>query len=61
MSHLFLRAMSGINTALYRLTGGKAGGRMGKAPILLLTVAGRKPESHERRRCSTGGTATTTS
>jgi F420H(2)-dependent quinone reductase len=34
--------MSGINTALYRLTGGKAGGRMGKAPILLLTVAGRK-------------------
>jgi F420H(2)-dependent quinone reductase len=42
VSHLFLRAMSGINTALYRLTGGKVGGRMGKAPILLLTVAGRK-------------------
>ena len=42
MRHLFLRVMSGINTALYRLTGGKVGGRMGKAPILLLTVAGRK-------------------
>jgi F420H(2)-dependent quinone reductase len=39
---MFLRVMSGINTALYRLTGGKVGGRMGKAPILLLTVAGRK-------------------
>ena len=42
MSRMFLRVMSGINTALYRLTGGKVGGRMGKAPILLLTVAGRK-------------------
>jgi F420H(2)-dependent quinone reductase len=42
MSHLFLRLMSGLNTALYRLTGGKLGGRMGKAPILLLSVAGRK-------------------
>jgi len=41
VKHVFLRAMSGINTALYRLTGGKVGGRMGKAPILLLTVAGR--------------------
>jgi deazaflavin-dependent oxidoreductase (nitroreductase family) len=34
--------MSGLNTALYRLTGGKVANRMGKAPILLLTVAGRK-------------------
>jgi deazaflavin-dependent oxidoreductase (nitroreductase family) len=42
MSNLFLRVTSGLNTALYRLTGGKVGGRMGKAPILLLTVAGRK-------------------
>ena len=42
MKHLFLRAMSGLNTALYRLTGGKVANRMGKAPILLLTVAGRK-------------------
>ena len=42
MSHLFLRVMSGLNTALYRLSGGKVGGRMGKAPILLLTVAGLK-------------------
>ena len=42
MKHLFLRAMSGLNTALYRLTGGKVANRMGKAPILLLTLAGRK-------------------
>ena len=42
MKHLFLRATSGLNTALYRLTGGKVANRMGKAPILLLTVAGRK-------------------
>jgi deazaflavin-dependent oxidoreductase (nitroreductase family) len=42
VKHLFLRAMSGLNTALYRLTGGKVANRMGKAPILLLTVAGRK-------------------
>ena len=42
MKHLFLRAMSGLNTALYRLTGGKVANRMGQAPILLLTVAGRK-------------------
>ena len=34
--------MSGINTALYRLSGGKVAGRMGKAPVLLLTVTGRK-------------------
>jgi deazaflavin-dependent oxidoreductase (nitroreductase family) len=42
VKHLFLRAMSGLNTALYRLTGGKVANRLGKAPILLLTVAGRK-------------------
>ena len=42
MKHLFLRAMSRLNTALYRLTAGKVANRMGKAPILLLTVAGRK-------------------
>jgi deazaflavin-dependent oxidoreductase (nitroreductase family) len=42
VKHLFLRAMSGLNTALYRLTGGKVANRMGKAPIFLLTVAGRK-------------------
>jgi deazaflavin-dependent oxidoreductase (nitroreductase family) len=42
VKHLFLRVMSGLNTGLYRLTGGKVGGRMGKAPILLLSVTGRK-------------------
>ena len=34
--------MGGLHNGLYRLTGGKVGGRMGKAPVLLLTVAGRK-------------------
>jgi deazaflavin-dependent oxidoreductase (nitroreductase family) len=42
MSHLFLRVMGGLHNALYRLTGGKVGGRMGKAPVLLLSVTGRK-------------------
>jgi deazaflavin-dependent oxidoreductase (nitroreductase family) len=42
VKHLFLRVMSGLNTGLYRLTGGKVGGRMGKAPILLLSATGRK-------------------
>ena len=42
MSRLFLRMFGAIHNALYRLSGGKVAGRMGKAPILLLTVAGRK-------------------
>ena len=42
MKHLFLRVMGGLHNALYRLTGGKVGGRMGKAPVLLLSVTGRK-------------------
>jgi F420H(2)-dependent quinone reductase len=32
----------GLHAALYRLTGGRGVGRVGKAPVLLLTVAGRK-------------------
>jgi deazaflavin-dependent oxidoreductase (nitroreductase family) len=31
-----------VHNALYRLTGGKVGGRMGKAPVLLLSATGRK-------------------
>jgi deazaflavin-dependent oxidoreductase (nitroreductase family) len=31
-----------IHAALYRLTGGRLGGRMKQAPVLLLTVEGRK-------------------
>jgi deazaflavin-dependent oxidoreductase (nitroreductase family) len=34
--------MGGTHNALYRWTGGKFGGHVGKAPVLLLTVAGRK-------------------
>src|ERR687890_118926 len=33
---------SGVHTGLYRATGGKLGGRMGKNPILLLNTVGRK-------------------
>jgi F420H(2)-dependent quinone reductase len=36
----------GLHTRLYRLTGGKVGGRMGKAPVLLLTVRGRRTGMH---------------
>jgi deazaflavin-dependent oxidoreductase (nitroreductase family) len=42
MSKLFLKLASSIHTALYRATGGKFGGEVKKAPILLLTVKGRK-------------------
>jgi len=36
------RILGGLHRALYRATGGKLGGRMGKAPVLLLTTTGRK-------------------
>ena len=42
LSDSLVRAMSRVNTALYRRTGGKVGGRVGKAPILLLTTTGRR-------------------
>ncbi len=42
MKKLFLRVVGGAHNALYRWTGGKFGGHVGKAPVLLLTVAGRK-------------------
>jgi F420H(2)-dependent quinone reductase len=38
----FLRVTSRVNVGLYRRTGGKVGGRVGKAPILLLTTTGRR-------------------
>ncbi len=37
-----LRAAGGLHSFLYRLSGGKLFGHMGKAPVLLLTVRGRK-------------------
>jgi deazaflavin-dependent oxidoreductase (nitroreductase family) len=36
------KATGAIHAALYRLTGGRLGGRMKQAPVLLLTVEGRK-------------------
>jgi deazaflavin-dependent oxidoreductase (nitroreductase family) len=38
----FLRVVGGIHTSLYRLSGGRLGGKVGTAPVLLLTTTGRK-------------------
>ena len=37
-----LRAGGGLHNVLYRLSGGRLFGRIGQAPVLLLTVRGRK-------------------
>lgn len=37
-----LRWTGKLNVPLYRMSGGKIGGRIGKAPVLLLTATGRK-------------------
>ncbi|HEY5815569.1 MAG TPA: nitroreductase family deazaflavin-dependent oxidoreductase [Solirubrobacterales bacterium] len=37
-----LRWIGRLNTPLYRLSGGRIGGRINKAPVLLLTTTGRK-------------------
>ncbi len=37
-----LRWTGKLNTPLYRLSGGRIGGKVGRAPVLLLTTAGRK-------------------
>jgi deazaflavin-dependent oxidoreductase (nitroreductase family) len=42
-----LRLMGKLNVPLYRLTRGRLGGKLGKAPILLLTSTGRR--SGQRR------------
>ena len=34
--------MGKLNTPVYRLTRGRVGGKVGKAPVLLLTTTGRK-------------------
>jgi F420H(2)-dependent quinone reductase len=42
MANLSFRILGGLHKGVYRLTGGKVGGRIGKAPVLLLTTTGRK-------------------
>jgi deazaflavin-dependent oxidoreductase (nitroreductase family) len=42
MGNLGFRVTGRIHNALYRLTGGKVGGKFRNAPVLLLTTTGRK-------------------
>jgi deazaflavin-dependent oxidoreductase (nitroreductase family) len=42
LKRLMFRVTGRIHTALYRLSDGKVGGRMWGAPVLLLTVRGRR-------------------
>ena len=42
MSDLRVRVLSGIHRALYRVSGGRLGGRIAGMPVLLLTTVGRK-------------------
>ncbi len=42
MADLGFRILGGIHRRVYRLTGGKVGGQIGKLPVLLLTTIGRK-------------------
>jgi len=42
MQDLLLRIFSSANRAAYRATGGKVGGSLRGAPVLLLTTTGRK-------------------
>jgi F420H(2)-dependent quinone reductase len=47
MSATGLRWTGRLNIPLYRLSGGRIGGRVGRAPVLLLTTTGRK-SGHRR-------------
>ena len=42
MADLQFRILGTVHKSIYRLTGGKVGGRLGKLPVLLLTTIGRK-------------------
>jgi deazaflavin-dependent oxidoreductase (nitroreductase family) len=42
MANLGFRILGGMHRRVYRLTGGKIGGQIGKLPVLLLTTIGRK-------------------
>jgi F420H(2)-dependent quinone reductase len=42
MANLGFRILGGMHRRVYRLTGGKVGGQIGKLPVLLLTTIGRR-------------------
>jgi len=42
MGDLGFRVLGGLHKRLYRLSGGRIGGKFGSAPVLLLTTTGRK-------------------
>jgi F420H(2)-dependent quinone reductase len=42
MANLGFRIVGSIHNRVYRLSGGRVGGKIGKAPVLLLTTTGRK-------------------
>jgi deazaflavin-dependent oxidoreductase (nitroreductase family) len=42
VKRLMFKFGGAVHTGLYRLTGGRMGGRMRNAPVLLLTATGRK-------------------
>jgi len=42
MTDLGFRILGGLHKRVYRLTGGKVGGKIGKLRVLLLTTTGRK-------------------
>ena len=42
MKRLMFKVTGSVHSLVYRLSGGRIGGTMGKAPVLLLTVTGRK-------------------
>jgi F420H(2)-dependent quinone reductase len=42
LSAALLRRVGKLNVPVYRLTRGRIGGRVGRAPVLLLTTTGRK-------------------
>jgi deazaflavin-dependent oxidoreductase (nitroreductase family) len=42
MADLRFRILGSVHRRVYRLTGGKLGGQIGKLPVLLLTTIGRK-------------------
>jgi F420H(2)-dependent quinone reductase len=42
MANLGFRILGGVHRRVYRLSGGRFGGRIGRLPVLLLTTMGRR-------------------